>query len=233
MTVQANEGSTAGHRRSMFCSLTTHFVDFVASTCLSHAVGRTPRRTAPLCVCLQRGRRGKEAPRRRRGNSLGVRVLTSLSATHAVHVQQEDVELEQEAARGWAGPMKRGLPPGWERRVAADGRPYYVDHHTRTTSWSPPKFRLGRKVRGSESPVEEEHPHEQLFQCLICLGRAQEAQLLRCCVKIVCRDCVHRWLARRQQCPHCREPLSQAQLANWCGQGPFLPCNSESRLLSV
>lgn len=62
--------------------------------------------------------------------------------------------------------------------------------------------------------ADEEPTHEQLFQCLICLGRAQDAQLLRCCVKIVCRDCVTRWLATRPQCPHCREPLTEGQLTN-------------------
>jgi len=58
--------------------------------------------------------------------------------------------------------------------------------------------------------------HEELFQCLVCLGRPQDAQLLRCCVKIVCRECIERWLTNRRQCPHCREPLYQSQLTNWC-----------------
>ena len=30
------------------------------------------------------------------------------------------------------------LPPGWERRVDAQGRNYYVDHSSRTTSWHRP-----------------------------------------------------------------------------------------------
>ena len=30
------------------------------------------------------------------------------------------------------------LPAGWERKVAPDGRYYYVDHVTRTTHWEPP-----------------------------------------------------------------------------------------------
>ena len=33
--------------------------------------------------------------------------------------------------------MSQQLPPGWEVRYA-DGRPYYVDHNTGTTSWDPP-----------------------------------------------------------------------------------------------
>ena len=30
------------------------------------------------------------------------------------------------------------LPPGWERRDTDAGRPYYVDHNTRTTAWAIP-----------------------------------------------------------------------------------------------
>ncbi len=33
--------------------------------------------------------------------------------------------------------MSSQLPPGWEMRYA-DGRPYYVDHNTGSTSWDPP-----------------------------------------------------------------------------------------------
>lgn len=32
-----------------------------------------------------------------------------------------------------------GLPPGWERRFDQQGRPYYVDHSTRTTTWHRPQ----------------------------------------------------------------------------------------------
>ncbi|CDS04104.1 Putative E3 ubiquitin-protein ligase [Lichtheimia ramosa] len=33
---------------------------------------------------------------------------------------------------------RNDLPPGWERRVDHLGRPYYVDHNTRTTTWKRP-----------------------------------------------------------------------------------------------
>ncbi len=32
------------------------------------------------------------------------------------------------------------LPPGWERRVTPEGRPYYVNHNTHATQWDPPPF---------------------------------------------------------------------------------------------
>jgi hypothetical protein len=31
-----------------------------------------------------------------------------------------------------------GLPSGWERQLSPDGRPYYIDHNTRTTTWVDP-----------------------------------------------------------------------------------------------
>ncbi|KAH9954579.1 hypothetical protein BC827DRAFT_1379414 [Russula dissimulans] len=31
------------------------------------------------------------------------------------------------------------LPVGWEERRTAEGRPYFVDHHTRTTTWHDPR----------------------------------------------------------------------------------------------
>uniref|UniRef100_A0A2K6E5N7 E3 ubiquitin-protein ligase n=4 Tax=Cercopithecinae TaxID=9528 RepID=A0A2K6E5N7_MACNE len=33
---------------------------------------------------------------------------------------------------------ERPLPPGWEKRTDPRGRFYYVDHNTRTTTWQPP-----------------------------------------------------------------------------------------------
>ena len=36
--------------------------------------------------------------------------------------------------------MKRqDLPYGWEEASLSDGRVYYIDHHTHTTSWTDPR----------------------------------------------------------------------------------------------
>ena len=36
--------------------------------------------------------------------------------------------------------VKDSLPPGWECRMdPASGKPFYIDHNTRTTTWTPPK----------------------------------------------------------------------------------------------
>jgi len=33
------------------------------------------------------------------------------------------------------------LPPGWEERRTMAGRPYYVNHNTKTTQWNRPMDR--------------------------------------------------------------------------------------------
>ena len=43
---------------------------------------------------------------------------------------------------GAAGPTQAGtgpLPAGWEQRFTPEGRPYFVDHNTRTTTWVDPR----------------------------------------------------------------------------------------------
>mmetsp|Transcript_19438 Transcript_19438/g.62380 ORF Transcript_19438/g.62380 Transcript_19438/m.62380 type:complete len:195 (-) Transcript_19438:1866-2450(-) len=32
------------------------------------------------------------------------------------------------------------LPPGWEEKLAPDGRKYYIDHNTKTTHWERPAY---------------------------------------------------------------------------------------------
>ncbi|CAD6577622.1 MAG: E3 ubiquitin-protein ligase pub1 [Cyphobasidiales sp. Tagirdzhanova-0007] len=45
-------------------------------------------------------------------------------------------------ASGPSGPTQAGtgpLPAGWEQRFTPEGRPYFVDHNTRTTTWVDPR----------------------------------------------------------------------------------------------
>ncbi|KAJ1985331.1 hypothetical protein H4R33_004087 [Dimargaris cristalligena] len=41
------------------------------------------------------------------------------------------------------------LPSGWEQRFTAEGRPYYVDHSTRTTSWNDPRLPASSDATGA------------------------------------------------------------------------------------
>ena len=38
------------------------------------------------------------------------------------------------------GGAPAALPPGWERQRTPDGREYFIDHSTQTTSWTRPTF---------------------------------------------------------------------------------------------
>jgi hypothetical protein len=40
------------------------------------------------------------------------------------------------------------LPAGWEERYTPEGRPYYVDHNTRTTTWVDPRRQTIIRVMG-------------------------------------------------------------------------------------
>ena len=32
-------------------------------------------------------------------------------------------------------PQQSFLPPGWEMRIAPNGRPFFIDHNSRNTTW--------------------------------------------------------------------------------------------------
>jgi E3 ubiquitin-protein ligase NEDD4 len=42
------------------------------------------------------------------------------------------------------------LPDGWEERYTQEGRPYYVDHNTRTTTWVDPRRQTTIRVMGPD-----------------------------------------------------------------------------------
>ncbi|XP_072326855.1 E3 ubiquitin-protein ligase NEDD4-like isoform X2 [Scyliorhinus torazame] len=39
------------------------------------------------------------------------------------------------------------LPPGWEVRNATNGRPFFIDHNTKTTTWEDPRLKIPVQVR--------------------------------------------------------------------------------------
>ncbi|XP_016894200.1 E3 ubiquitin-protein ligase NEDD4-like isoform X5 [Cynoglossus semilaevis] len=46
------------------------------------------------------------------------------------------------------------LPPGWEMRIAPNGRPFFIDHNSRTTTWEDPrlKYPVHMRNKGSMEP---------------------------------------------------------------------------------
>ncbi|KAJ5610807.1 hypothetical protein N7510_007526 [Penicillium lagena] len=60
------------------------------------------------------------------------------------------------------------LPPGWEQRNTPEGRPYFVDHNTRTTTWVDPRrqqyirmFAQGQATGGNNTTIQQQ-PVSQL-----------------------------------------------------------------------
>lgn len=58
------------------------------------------------------------------------------------------------------------LPPGWEQRSTPEGRPYFVDHNTRTTTWVDPRRQqyirmYGQNANGTNTTIQQQ-PVSQL-----------------------------------------------------------------------
>ncbi|EPX73840.1 HECT-type ubiquitin-protein ligase E3 Pub1 [Schizosaccharomyces octosporus yFS286] len=55
------------------------------------------------------------------------------------------------------------LPPGWEQRYTPEGRPYFVDHNTRTTTWvDPRRQQYIRTYGGPNNATIQQQPVSQL-----------------------------------------------------------------------
>ncbi|KAL7844176.1 hypothetical protein SRHO_G00227150 [Serrasalmus rhombeus] len=45
------------------------------------------------------------------------------------------------------------LPPGWEMRIAPNGRPFFIDHNSRTTTWEDPRLKYPVHMR-TKGPLD-------------------------------------------------------------------------------
>ncbi|GME75218.1 unnamed protein product [Ambrosiozyma monospora] len=70
-------------------------------------------------------------------------------AQAAAHQVENNANTVAMAATGATTPGLGELPPGWEQRFTPEGRPYYVDHNTRTTTWVDPRRQQFVKSYGS------------------------------------------------------------------------------------
>lgn len=52
---------------------------------------------------------------------------------------------------GATSPGTGELPPGWEQRWTPEGRPYFVDHNTRTTTWVDPRRQQYIRMYGGQT----------------------------------------------------------------------------------
>jgi len=84
-------------------------------------------------------------------------------------INQQAASAQNEANAGQVSMMATGattagtgeLPPGWEQRHTPEGRPYFVDHNTRTTTWVDPRRQQYIRVYGQATTVQTQ-PVSQL-----------------------------------------------------------------------
>lgn len=75
-------------------------------------------------------------------------INSSADTTNHNRTDEEAMTLE---ATGQTVPGLGELPSGWEQRFTPEGRPYYVDHNTRTTTWVDPRRQQFVKSFGANS----------------------------------------------------------------------------------
>lgn len=66
---------------------------------------------------------------------------------------------------GATSPGTGELPPGWEQRWTPEGRPYFVDHNTRTTTWVDPRRQQYIRLYGGQNNTNgqiQQQPVSQL-----------------------------------------------------------------------
>ncbi|KAI0170873.1 HECT-domain-containing protein [Pestalotiopsis sp. NC0098] len=66
---------------------------------------------------------------------------------------------------GATTPGSGELPPGWEQRWTPEGRPYFVDHNTRTTTWVDPRRQQYIRMYGGQNNANgtiQQQPVSQL-----------------------------------------------------------------------
>lgn len=52
----------------------------------------------------------------------------------------------------------------------------------------------------------------ETFKCIICLRTAKRPVVTRCCTKLVCYNCIQRWIRQNQTCPQCRKHLTMSDV---------------------
>ncbi|KAG0206183.1 hypothetical protein BGX28_002318 [Mortierella sp. GBA30] len=69
------------------------------------------------------------------------------------------------------------LPAGWEQRLTPEGRPYYVDHNTRSTTWVDPRRQQYVRMSDPRSSTSQVAVHQQPVSQLGALPSGWEMRL--------------------------------------------------------
>jgi E3 ubiquitin-protein ligase NEDD4 len=87
----------------------------------------------------------------------------SLSDRHSPAPSQQSSAAVSMMATGATTPGTGELPPGWEQRHTPEGRAYFVDHNTRSTTWvDPRRQQYIRMYGGNTGNTIQQQPVSQL-----------------------------------------------------------------------
>jgi E3 ubiquitin-protein ligase NEDD4 len=86
---------------------------------------------------------------------------TTANARHSTTANPAEVGMMSTAATT-AGTGE--LPSGWEQRHTPEGRPYFVDHNTRTTTWVDPRRQQYIRMYGQNAPGNTTVQHQPVSQ---------------------------------------------------------------------
>ncbi|ANZ76228.1 BA75_02831T0 [Komagataella pastoris] len=94
------------------------------------------------------------------GENSSSTTVGNLSTSGTVNASNNQTALSM-ASNGYTTFGLGELPPGWEQRLTAEGRPYFVDHNTRTTTWVDPRRQQYIRSVGPNTTVQQQ-PVSQL-----------------------------------------------------------------------
>ncbi|XP_044747112.1 E3 ubiquitin-protein ligase NEDD4 isoform X2 [Coccinella septempunctata] len=88
--------------------------------------------------------------------------LTDSGSTNSSRRESTDSQTSS-ARRATLDALGQGLPPGWSVQVAPNGRLFFIDHNTRTTSWVDPRTgRASPMPNQPQVPVYNKKPDDDL-----------------------------------------------------------------------
>ncbi|KAJ3033576.1 hypothetical protein HDV00_006062 [Rhizophlyctis rosea] len=123
----------------------TYYVDHNTRTTTWH---RPPGSTTPASTAAE-NQQTTDMERRRHNNRTlpGTDGAATPTATTPTPTPASATTPSTTAAAGATNANLGPLPSGWEQRTTPEGRPYFVDHNTRTTTWIDPR-RVQQQNRG-------------------------------------------------------------------------------------
>lgn len=110
------------------------------------------RPTASGAVNTARQEEAQQVERQRHQNRTLPEDRTGTSSpTYQAQQAAQNANAQTMMATGATSPGTGELPPGWEQRFTPEGRPYFVDHNTRTTTWVDPRRQQYIRMYGGQN----------------------------------------------------------------------------------